>query len=105
MGDGTFVPKGSEMNYVPYAMGLDPHLWPDPLTFKPDRWIPFKQPSLFTMPVFQAGPRVCLGMQMALFEVRLVAAMVLQRFTFELSDPEQLSHYQVNFVINVKEGL
>merc|ERR1712217_849873 len=63
--DGTFVPAGAEIAYLPFVMGRDPDAWEDADKFIPHRWIPFKQPSLFELPIFQAGPRVCLGMQMA----------------------------------------
>merc|ERR1712130_386334 len=37
--DGTKVKPGQAMVYSPYAMGRDPTLWPEPLAFKPSRWL------------------------------------------------------------------
>ena len=82
LADGTAIPAGTQLMYVPYAMGRDPTRYEDPLAFKPERWIPFKAPSQYEFPVFQAGPRVCLGMDMALFEAKLLTCMLLQRFSF-----------------------
>jgi hypothetical protein len=82
----------------------------DPLEVRPDRWIPFVAPSPFDFPVFQvtkrvqllthnfqkvvvvclfscniqAGPRICLGMNMALIEAKMLTCMLLQKFTFAL---------------------
>jgi cytochrome P450 len=85
---GTTVPRGTRLVFCPYAMGRDPRRWPDPLRVRPERWIPFKQPDPYAFPVFQAGPRVCLGRNMALFETKIVAATLLQRFRFELERGE-----------------
>mmetsp|Transcript_20294 Transcript_20294/g.24617 ORF Transcript_20294/g.24617 Transcript_20294/m.24617 type:complete len:566 (+) Transcript_20294:201-1898(+) len=86
--DGTKVPKGTKFMFCPYAMGRDKNIYKDPLKVDPTRWIPFKQPSLYSFPVFQAGPRFCLGKDMAQFEAKLVASMLLQRFTFTMAESE-----------------
>lgn len=103
--DGTFVPAGAEVIYMPYVMGRDPSVWPEAGAFRPSRWIPFKRPSPFAMPVFQAGPRICLGMEMALFEVKITAAMLLQEFIVRLEDPDRTWEYQVGPTICPKGGL
>ena len=46
-------------------------------------------PDPYDFPVFQAGYRECLGKDMALFEAKLVATMLLQRFSFTLQEGEK----------------
>lgn len=46
--------------------GRDSKRWPDPLKVKPERWHN-NTPSAFEFPVFQAGPRSCLGDRMVCF--------------------------------------
>merc|ERR1712151_374515 len=93
--DGTFVPKGSEIAYLPYSMGRLEELWgPDAEAFRPERWIPFIQPSPFKFPVFQAGPRICLGMNMAILEVKITTVLILQHFKVELV-ADQPSSYKL----------
>lgn len=82
--DGTKVPKGATLVFLPYAMGRDPARYPDPLVVRPERWIPFVNPQPHEFPVFQAGPRICLGLEMAIFEAKVATIMLLQRFSFEL---------------------
>ena len=41
--------------------------------------------------MFQAGPRQCLGMNMALFEAKVAVAMLLQEFSFELKAGEEIT--------------
>uniref|UniRef100_K3XBX5 Cytochrome P450 n=1 Tax=Globisporangium ultimum (strain ATCC 200006 / CBS 805.95 / DAOM BR144) TaxID=431595 RepID=K3XBX5_GLOUD len=77
--DGTFVPAGVDVVYSPWYMGRHNAIWgDDPLEFRPERWLEMKtRPSAFEFPAFQAGPRVCIGMSMALLEAKMCVAGVL----------------------------
>ncbi|XAR50323.1 hypothetical protein NMG60_11004614 [Bertholletia excelsa] len=65
--DGTHVNQGDRVTYFPYGMGRMEDLWgKDRLEFRPDRWLvepgrELRKVSPYEFPVFQAGPRVCLG--------------------------------------------
>nr|XP_043638509.1 cytochrome P450 94B3-like [Erigeron canadensis] len=87
--DGTHVYKGNRVMYFPYGMGRMDTLWgKDCLEFRPDRWFSeqggFKMENPYKFPVFQAGPRVCLGKEMAFIQMKYVMASVLRRFEFVL---------------------
>lgn len=86
--DGSHVPGGINLLFLPYAMGRDASTYEDPLEVKPERWIPFAEPLPHEFPVFQAGPRICLGKDMAIFEAKLASCMLLQEYTFELAPGE-----------------
>ncbi|KAK1436735.1 hypothetical protein QVD17_02517 [Tagetes erecta] len=86
--DGTPVYKGNRVMYFPYGMGRMVALWgKDFLEFRPDRW--FVEPGVlkiespYKFPVFQAGPRVCLGKEMAFMQMKYVMASVLRQFELE----------------------
>ncbi|KAE8123914.1 hypothetical protein FH972_018833 [Carpinus fangiana] len=87
--DGTPVGKGDRVTYFPYGMGRMEELWgKDRFEFKPDRWYDqsggeLKHVSPYKFPVFQAGPRVCLGKEMAFIQMKYVLAAVLRRFEFK----------------------
>jgi len=85
---GERIPAGSHVTYLTYAMGRDEKLYPEPEVVKPERWIPFREPSPYQFPVFQAGRRVCLGQNMALFEAKIAAAMILREYSFEMAPGE-----------------
>ena len=63
----------------------DPQNFEDPDTFKPERWLRpdpktgefarVRRPDEYLLPVFWAGARLCLGKDMARFEVIMVASM------------------------------
>ncbi|XP_059302911.1 cytochrome P450 94B3-like [Lycium ferocissimum] len=83
--DGTRVQKGNRVTYFQYGMGRMEEIWgKDRLEFKPDRWFDengaLKSVCPYKFPVFQAGPRVCLGKEMAFTQMKYVLASVLRRF-------------------------
>ncbi|KAF9608951.1 hypothetical protein IFM89_012119 [Coptis chinensis] len=78
------------VTYHPYAMGIMENLWgADWADFKLERWLEreenerklrFVARDSFTYPVFQAGPRICLGKEMAFLQMKRVVARVLHHF-------------------------
>lgn len=68
-------------------MHRDSRWFPEPEAFRPERFAPDapELPRGAYMP-FGTGPRVCLGQHLAMAEMTVIAAMLLQRF--ELSIPE-----------------
>ncbi|KAK4774675.1 hypothetical protein SAY86_009610 [Trapa natans] len=91
--DGTPVRSGDRVTYFPYGMGRMEALWgKDRLEFKPDRWFveptpegggrrgALKKVSPYKYPVFQAGPRDCIGKDMAFVQMKYVVASILRRF-------------------------
>jgi cytochrome P450 len=100
--DGSRLPKSCRIMYMPWSMGRDPELYPKPEEVQLERWIPFKQPQPHEFPVFQAGPRICLGMDMAIFEAKLVACMLLQEFSFTLlPGEEEKIHYSPTVTMSI----
>ncbi|KUF96306.1 Chloride Channel (ClC) Family [Phytophthora nicotianae] len=89
--DGTFVPAGVDIVYSPWFMGRNGAFWGDnPLEFRPERWLEMtKRPSAFEFPAFQAGPRICLGMNMAVLEAKLFLATTLRRFHIAIAPGEK----------------
>ncbi|GMH20875.1 hypothetical protein Nepgr_022717 [Nepenthes gracilis] len=91
--DGTEVKKGMRVVYHPYAMGRSEKLWgKDWQEFRPERWLErrtageevqkwrFVPRDPYSYPVFQAGPRICLGKEMAFLQMKRVVSGVLSRF-------------------------
>ncbi len=84
---GYSVRKGSEVIAWIYMTHRDPRWFPEPDSFRPDRFAPGNEatlPRLAYLP-FGAGPRACIGRQFAMMEAQLMLARIYQRFTLELA--------------------
>ena len=72
--EGISIPRGTLVLYSPYLTHRDPGLWPEPLRFRPRRFLD-PLPAWGFLP-FAAGERTCLGSAYA----RLVLGTVLEAF-------------------------
>lgn len=82
-------PAGTQFMLPVQLMHHDARWFPEPLVFRPERFAPGAPafPRGAWLP-FGAGPRVCLGQHLAMTEMTVIAALVLQRCS--LSVPEGL---------------
>ncbi|KAJ0967766.1 hypothetical protein J5N97_024683 [Dioscorea zingiberensis] len=107
--DGTPVKKGSTVMYSAYAMGRSESIWgEDWKEFRPERWLEngvFRPASSFRFPVFHAGPRMCLGKDMAYIQMKAVAAAVMERFELEVVDEEKPREPEFTMILRMKGGL
>jgi cytochrome P450 len=74
------------VTYVPFVSHRMPTQFVEPEVFMPARWAPdFRpQPPQYAYIPFAVGPRSCIGAGFAQMEIKLVMAMVLQRFRLDL---------------------
>ena len=80
--DGYELPANAYVGVVVYALHRNPEYWPDPERFEPDRFEPTRSQGRhsYSYLPFAAGPRTCIGAGMAMLEVQLILAQVVQRF-------------------------
>ncbi|KAI9013441.1 cytochrome P450 [Hyaloraphidium curvatum] len=96
-GSGTKVFAGQRVQFVTFAMGRYDKIWgPDAEEFKPERWLDEKgslrKEDSYKYPVFNAGPRICLGMDLARQEAMVLMAAIFRRFRLTVvreDDPEK----------------
>ncbi|RCV29075.1 hypothetical protein SETIT_5G454300v2 [Setaria italica] len=112
--DGTAVRAGWFADYSAYAMGRMPRLWGDDCReFRPERWLGgpgggFVAADAARYPVFHAGPRACLGKEMAYVQMKAVAAAVVRWFAVEpvrAASMEAPPPYEMTVTLKVKGGL
>ena len=80
------VPRGALVMISPWVLQRHRRLWKDPDAFNPSRFLgnaPLTHRFAY-MP-FGAGPRICIGAQLALTEACLVLATMIQRFHVTLA--------------------
>ncbi|AZQ35609.1 cytochrome P450 [Streptomyces cyaneochromogenes] len=86
LGEWT-LPAGTELAYCQQALHRDPELYPDPLTFDPDRWdgtAATPPPGAF-LP-FGEGKHKCMGDRLALTEMTTALATILRSVRLELAE-------------------
>lgn len=84
---GWTLPARTMFTIPLFLLHEDPRSFPEPQAFRPERFAPGAPaiPRGAFLP-FGAGPRVCLGQHLALAELTVIAAMILQRYTLSVPD-------------------
>ncbi|ROW08224.1 hypothetical protein VMCG_03327 [Cytospora schulzeri] len=95
--DGHFIPRGTLFGVNIYALSHNPAIFPEPFTYKPERWLPSSNTNSDTaeddeaarksmyeaFASFSIGPRNCVGKPLAYLETSIVIAKTLWYFDFE----------------------
>ncbi|XP_074588363.1 cytochrome P450 86A22-like [Curcuma longa] len=108
--DGTFVPAGSSITYSIYSAGRMKSVWGDDcLEFRPERWLSpdgerFEPHDSFKFVAFNAGPRICLGKDLAYLQMKSVAASVLLRHRLKVAAGHRVEQ-KMSLTLFMKDGL
>jgi cytochrome P450 len=78
--DGWLIPAGVTIAASIYLAHHRPEVYPDPDAFLPERFFAREHTPYEYLP-FGGGPRRCLGMTLALHEMRIVLGTILSRVT------------------------
>ncbi|HCK80988.1 MAG TPA: hypothetical protein DIC59_05925 [Candidatus Competibacteraceae bacterium] len=103
---GFVMPEGSLVVISPYVMHRHPMYWDAPDRFDPDRFAPERamaRPRYAYFP-FGGGPRLCLGAHLALSEMVVVVARVLQKFHLALA-PDGRVVPEAALILRPKHGI
>jgi len=98
---GYRIPKGTILAISPLAIGRNEKYYDKPLEFRPERWsrdFERQLPRGAYVP-FAAGPRVCLGKQFAMMEMRIVLGTLIQNVdinVLEDFEPDFLAELSLN---------
>jgi cytochrome P450 len=77
--DGYTIPPGVEINPSIRMIHRRADLYPQPMQFRPERFLEADAPDTYTWVPFGGGTRRCLGASFALMEMRIVVQRVLAR--------------------------
>lgn len=99
LSDGTFLRAGTRVILPTYAASRMTWIWGnDACEFKPERWIDPATGKILVMSpykflVFHAGPRMCLGIKLAMMELKIVLATMMSRYDITtLRDPFEITY-------------
>ncbi|XP_014487195.1 PREDICTED: cytochrome P450 9e2-like [Dinoponera quadriceps] len=86
------VESGTSILIPVHGLQEDPCYWENPLVFDPERFNLDKKHSIerFAFLPFGEGPRMCVGMRMALLQIKACLAVLLRKYSLELSPKMQM---------------
>ncbi|GJV12873.1 cytochrome P450 [Tanacetum coccineum] len=93
----------------PYAMGRMETIWgPDCLEFRPERWISeqggIKHMPSYKFTAFHSGPRTCLGKDMSLIHMKMVAATIIYNYNVQVVEGHPTTQ-DPSMILQMKYGL
>ena len=103
---GHHIRRGSTVLIPIHHIHHDPRWWSDPERFDPTRFldtIAKDRPRSAYLP-FGGGRRICIGQSFALMEMVLMAAIMSQRFTFDLA-PDCAVELKATLTLRPKHGV
>ena len=100
---GYALPADTEVLVSIYQTHHMSELYPNPESFNPSRWESIT-PNSYEYNPFSAGPRLCIGAGFAMMEIKIILAILLQKYRLEFV-PTQLIDRTGMIVMSPKHGL
>ncbi|KAL3527871.1 hypothetical protein ACH5RR_012527 [Cinchona calisaya] len=106
---GHRVHPKMKITFSLYAMGRMASIWgKDCMVMKPERWISergtIKHEPSYKFLAFNAGPRTCLGKEVAFTQLKAVAASVIHNYQVQLVEGQEIIP-NVSVILYIKHGL
>ncbi len=73
---GWDLDVGQTVGFSAYLLHRDERWWDAPHEFRPERWLERRSPMNGSYVPFSAGPRVCLGIQVAMYQLTTATAFL-----------------------------
>jgi cytochrome P450 len=103
------VQPGTTVMIPTQGLHQDSRYWENSSVFDPDRFSPDRKHNVqkFTFLPFSEGPRMCVGMRMALLQMKACLAALLRKYSLEISPKMQLPLKMVvgTMLPTAKDGL
>lgn len=107
---GHFIPAGTLINLLPYALHHSPKYWQDPERFDPERFSVQKgedeagYPRYAYFP-FSLGPRHCIGQTFAEFESKVLISRFMKSFKFKLVPGQDFRYEEPKTTLSPKDRI
>lgn len=94
--DGYPTPAGTVVGMSPYCLHRLPSIFPDPLTFNPERWLASSHEDQKTLEemnryfwAFSSGGRMCIGIHLAMAEMTTLTAAIYRTYRTRVRKGEE----------------
>jgi len=101
---GREVPAGTLVIVSPWLVHRRSDSWPDPLAFRPDRFLGARRPLPGYLP-FGQGPRLCIGREFALGQMIVVLSRLLGAFRVDVPQPWQRPTAEAQVAVHPRGGM
>jgi cytochrome P450 family 135 len=101
--DDLELPAGTDVTAAIWLTHTDPDLYPEPLAFRPERFLE-AAPETYAWIPYGGGVRRCLGAAFAEFEMRIVLREVLTRCELRKADPSPEKTGRRNITFSPRAG-
>jgi len=108
---GEQVAQGSVVVFTRYSLHRHAGFWKDPERFDPERFRPSKEENkrqVYAYVPFGGGPRICIGVHLAMMELVVVVAILASRYKVTLAAthrPGMAAHLTMTPAYGVKVNL
>ncbi|KAL9147006.1 hypothetical protein ABFS82_13G147600 [Erythranthe guttata] len=108
---GDYVKSNAKVIVSFYSTGRMESVWGgNCLEFKPERWISpsgggIKHEPSYKFPAFNAGPRTCVGKEMAFVQMKMVAATIIYHYKIQLVEGNDVISPRDSIILQAKHGL
>ncbi|KAK9713320.1 hypothetical protein RND81_06G019400 [Saponaria officinalis] len=105
---GHVVKPPMQLIFDLYAMGRMKSIWgEDCYEFKPERWISplgiIRHEPSYKFLAFNAGPRTCVGKDLAFIQMKIVAATIIQNYEFQVVEGQSIMP-ETSIILKMKNG-
>lgn len=102
--ENYILPKGVHIAIPIFLLHRNENIYPDAALFKPERFLE-KKYSFYEYLPFGGGARICIGMGLALYQMKIVLATLLSYFDMDLLSKEEPKIIRKGVVIAPAEGV
>ncbi|XWS65009.1 hypothetical protein CRYUN_Cryun05aG0054000 [Craigia yunnanensis] len=115
--NGFLMPRNGTVNFIIGDMRMDPKVWEDPMSFKPERFLSTDHnkdgegfditgsKEIKMMP-FGAGRRICPGYELAIFHLEYFVATLVWNFEWKVVDGDDINLEEKHeFSVRMKHSL
>jgi cytochrome P450 len=102
---GRAVPAGTQVIVSPWLLHRRADVWPDPSSFRPERFLDGPPAARTGYLPFGQGPRLCIGREFALGEMAIVLSRVLGAHRLEVPEGWQRPVPRAQVAVHPQGGM